>query len=142
MKQTKVMLAVGVVLATASTALALDADTLSLTAEEPDATVVVRNFEFEDAASGGPVTIVEAGDTVRWVWEGGCHSVTEGVRGPYGNPATPAAWDSGVQCATFDDDGDPLTTFEVTFEQPGVHKYFCQPHAQMEGLVVVTGGGS
>lgn len=141
MQQTKVMLAVGVVLATASTALALDADTLGVRDEEPDATVVVKNFEFEDQDTETPVTIVEAGDTVRWIWESGCHSVTEGVRGPGNQPAAPAVWDSGVLCAQFDDDGDVLATFEVTFEEPGVHTYFCQPHAQMEGIVVVTGGG-
>jgi len=139
-RQPKVMLAVGVLLASASTALALDADQLGLETQDVDATVVVQNFEFTDQATDGPVTVVEPGDTVRWVWEGGCHSVTEGVRGPDSDPATDSAFDSEVRCAQFDEDGDALTTFEVTFDEPGVYTYFCRPHPQMEGVVVVGGG--
>lgn len=139
MKQSKVMMAVGVLLATASTALALDVDTLSLETDAADATVVVRNFEFADQDTDTPVTVVETGDTVEWVWESGCHSVTEGVRAGH-EPATPAAFDSQVQCAQFDDGGEALTTYSVTFDEPGVYTYFCRPHAQMQGTVVVTGG--
>lgn len=135
MRQAKVMLTVGVLLATASTALALDADSLGLQSEEPEATVTVRNFEFVDEDTGTPLTVVEAGDTVRWVWKGGCHSVTQGLRGQ----AIQGAFDSQVQCTTYDN-GEPATTFEVTFEEPGTYDYHCQPHAQMEGVVVVTGG--
>lgn len=142
MNQTKVMLAVGVLLATASTALALDADTLGLRTDDADATVVVQNFEFADQDSQTPVTVVEVGDTVEWVWESGCHSVTQGVRGADNQPATPSSFDSQVQCTQFDDDGDPITTFTVTFDEPGVFEYFCQPHPQMQGMVVVAGGGS
>lgn len=140
MKQSEVMMAVGVLLATASTALALDADTLSLETDAADATVTVSNFEFADQDTETPVTVVETGDTVEWVWETGCHSVTEGIRA--GNePATPASFDSQVQCAQFDDDGEALTAFSVTFDEPGVYAYFCKPHPQMEGTVVVTAGG-
>lgn len=135
MRQAKVMLTVGVLLAAASTALALDADALGIESE-PAATVHVQNFEFEDQETDSPVTTIEAGQTVKWVWQSGCHSVTHSVRG---EEATPSAFDSGVQCTAFEG-GQPVTTFEVTFEEPGVYEYHCQPHVSMEGTVVVTGG--
>lgn len=137
MRQAKVMVTVGVLLAAASTALALDADALVFDTSEADATVHVQNFEFEDQETDRPITIIEAGETVEWVWQSGCHSVTEGVRG---DDATPRFFDSGVVCATFDEDGNPATTFQHTFTEPGVYKYHCQPHFQMEATVVVTGG--
>lgn len=140
MRQAKLMLAVGVLLATGSTALALDAGGLGLQAEEPDATVVVQNFAFQDEETGTPVTTIEVGETVRWTWEGGCHSVTEGVRDGSGGTLTTPAFDSELRCAQFDEDGDALTTMEATFDEPGVFSYFCKPHPKMQGIVVVTGG--
>lgn len=149
MRQTTIMLVAGLVLAGGATALSLRADPAPATdaATDPDGTgtaadaeVTVRNFEFSDGDTGTPVTHVAVGDTVRWTWEGGCHSVTQGVRG-YGNePVGPSAFDSGVRCTSYDEDGTPTTTFTVTFDQPGAYKYFCRPHPQMEGLVVVGGG--
>lgn len=138
MQQAKIMLAVGVLLATTSTTLALDAGPLQLQSEEPAAEVTVHNFEFQDQESGASVTTIEAGETVRWTWQTGCHTVTEGVRDAENEPLTSPTFDTGEQCAQFDDDGNALTTFETTFEEPGVYKYFCKPHPQMEGLVVVT----
>lgn len=150
MRQTTLLLVIGLVLAGGAAALTLDArleatpqdrtaETVDAGSQMPtapsldeaDATVTVRDFEFEDEATGTPVTRIEAGETVRWTWTEGCHSVTEGIRG-----VGSSMFDSKETCAVFED-GDPQTTFEVTFDEPGVYTYHCQPHLQMEGLVVV-----
>lgn len=146
MRQTTIMLVAGLVLAGGATALSLSADPAPAadaatdgddTQAAADAEVTVQDFEFSDADTGTPVTHVQVGDTVRWTWEGGCHSVTQGVRGPGSEPVGPSAFDSGVQCTSYDEDGTPTSTFTVTFDEPGAYKYFCKPHASMEGLVVV-----
>lgn len=105
-----------------------------------DAVVHVQNFAFEDQDTGTSVTKVSVGDTVQFVWVSGCHSVTQGVRGAGSDPVGVAAgFDSGVQCTSYDDAGDPATTFNVTFQEEGVVKYYCRPHLPMEGQIVVTG---
>lgn len=161
MRHTTILLVAGLALAGGATALSLQADTEPPEPEalEPDETdeeadadvdtavdaevgaeVTVRNFEFSDEDTGTSVTHVEAGDTVRWTWRGGAHSVTHGVRGPGSEPVGPSAFDSDVRSTSYDEDGTPTTTFEVTFDEPGAYEYFCKPHPQMEGLVLVGGG--
>ena len=69
---------------------------------------------------------VSPGTTVTWEWtgRGGAHDVVE-LNGVF-------------------DSGDPVTregyTFEYTFEAPGVFKYYCTPHREMEmkGAVFVA----
>lgn len=109
--------------------------------DQTAATVEVKNFEFEDGETGTAVTTIEAGQTVTWVWTSGSHSVTQGVRGggPGADPVGPSLFDTGVQDTSYDEDGTPTTTFNYTFEEPGVYEYYCRPHVQMTGIVVVKG---
>jgi halocyanin-like protein len=82
----------------------------------------------------GPAAVqVDPGTTVVWEWTGGGgqHNVV-------------------AQSGDFESDlvGDDGFTFEHTFEEKGVTRYYCQPHQSlgMKGVVVVgdvpeTGGG-
>ncbi|MFZ1217732.1 MAG: plastocyanin/azurin family copper-binding protein, partial [Chthoniobacterales bacterium] len=69
---------------------------------------------------------IHPGDTVKWEWESGFHSVTSGL------PAQPdGQFDSGVQFTPF--------TFFHTFPAVGDFPYFCQVHgAMMVGSIHVT----
>jgi halocyanin-like protein len=64
---------------------------------------------------------VDAGTTVRWEWtgRGGQHNVVAAGDG------------SDYQSELSDAEG---FTFEWTFEEPGVSKYYCEPHRQL-GMV-------
>lgn len=104
--------------------------------------VLVKNYEFDDteiqAPVGTPVTSIEPGQTVCWVWLEGSHSATQGVRGPYGDPVGPSVFDSGVLSAQHDrETGQPLVAFTHTFEDAGAFQYYCRPHQQQNGAVVV-----
>lgn len=75
----------------------------------------------------GPAAVAIAPETtVRWTWNGrgGAHDVEE-LNGRF-------------------DSGKPVDseskTFEVTFDEPGVFKYFCTPHRSqdMKGVVFVA----
>lgn len=93
-----------------------------------DTVVVTVGVQANDAYWGyGPVAVaVSPGATVRWVWNGrgGAHDVVE-------------------RDGRFDS-GDPVDsetkTFEVTFETPGVFRYYCGPHRSqgMKGAVFVA----
>lgn len=77
-----------------------------------------------------PFRWVEPGTTVRWELIQGSHSTTayaEMNNKPNRIPAEASAWDSGVK-------SEPGTTFERTFDVPGVYDYYCTPH---EGLGMV-----
>lgn len=69
---------------------------------------------------------VSPGTTVRWEWtgKGGPHNVVD--EGGLFNSGSPTA--------------DKNTTFEFTFETPGLYKYYCDPHRGMgmRGAVYTT----
>jgi len=83
--------------------------------------------EANDGAFGfGPAAVkVDPGTTVIWEWtgEGGLHNVAAEAGADFSS--------ENAQEAGF--------TFEQTFEEEGVIKYFCQPHRAlgMKGVVVV-----
>src|SRR5947207_10021580 len=81
---------------------------------------------------------ISVGDTVRWTWAEGGHSVTSGP---------PCFVDS--QFCSPDDTNCPAgvlsgigTVYEHTFAEPGVYSYFCHAHCVigMTGVVNVSGG--
>jgi halocyanin-like protein len=78
------------------------------------------NFAFDPAA-----VRVSPGTTVVWEWngKGGSHNVV----------AEDGSFDSGAPVV------DEGTTFEQTFEEPGIYPYFCNPHKGlgMKGAIVV-----
>ncbi|HWO99670.1 MAG TPA: plastocyanin/azurin family copper-binding protein [Methylococcus sp.] len=78
--------------------------------------VQVRNFDFVPK-----VVNIRVGDTVRWIWVDGGHSVTSDGR-----------FNSQIQGGGF--------TFAQTFHQPGQVPYYCIPHRStgMTGTVNVA----
>ncbi|QOJ15372.1 MAG: hypothetical protein HRU75_12330 [Planctomycetia bacterium] len=79
-------------------------------------TVYVYNFDFSVNPQGEPIVdaVIEAGDSIRWQWAGGLHSVR-------------SVADQSEQWAS------SLTstigfTFERTFNNPGVYWYYCTLH--------------
>ena len=73
---------------------------------------------------------IEVGDTVRWVYSSGSHTVTSGTGA--GDPAAGALFDAPLNGSN--------TSFEFTFATPGDYDYFCRPHANfgMTGVVRVN----
>ncbi len=97
-------------------------------------TVDVTNGDVEGVeqafAFGPPAVEIETGTTVRWTWSGSdSHSVTHD---------NGDAFNSEIQSG----DG---TTFEYTFDEPGLYLYVCIPHQSLgqKGAVAVrdSGGG-
>lgn len=83
-------------------------------------TVNVSNFAYEPANLK-----IAVGDTVRWVWSDGTHTVTEGTD----CTAKAGGFDSARHTASF--------TYEHTFEAAGKFDYFCdyREHCTMMGQV-------
>ena len=73
--------------------------------------VSVQEFEFVNSPS-----IVNVGDTIRWVWVNGSHTTTATAV-----PAGAASWDSPI------DSSDP--EFEYVVTEPGSYSYVCVPHS-------------
>ncbi len=74
---------------------------------------------------------VAAGDTVRWVWVMGTHTVTHGAN---------CTEEPNSLFDVFSDPTHPV--FEYQFNDPGTFAYFCRPHClfvDMQGTVVVQG---
>lgn len=73
---------------------------------------------------------IEVGDTVRWVYGGGSHTVTNGTG--TGDPNVGNLFDAPLNSSN--------TTFEYTFTNAGDVPYFCRPHVNfgMTGIVRVT----
>jgi plastocyanin len=95
--------------------------------ETPDASpstathvVNVSDFAYEPAKLK-----IAVGDTVRWVWTDGTHTVTEGTS----CTAKTGGFDSGRHTAAF--------TYEHTFDAAGTFDYFCdyREHCTMMGQV-------
>ncbi|MEF8901628.1 MAG: halocyanin domain-containing protein [Halovenus sp.] len=97
-----------------------------------DDTVDVTNGDVEGVeqpfAFGPPAIEIDAGTTVRWTWSGSdSHSVTHD---------NGDAFNSEIQSG----DG---TTFEYTFDEPGLYLYICIPHESLgqKGAIVVRDSG-
>jgi halocyanin-like protein len=81
----------------------------------------------------GPAAVyVEPGTTIHWDWTGdGGHNVI-------GEGEAESFIDSREETES-DIPQSPETTYEETFDEEGVYRYFCQPHKPlgMKGVVVV-----
>lgn len=113
------------------------------------ATVLMLHNTYHDLATGLPVTVIAAGESVTWLWASEhCHSATSGLNGTGGafdsgfhypalEPATPAVLPGLFHY--------PVPTLQPTlgytqvFDAPGVYPYSCVHHAiiGMQGVVVV-----
>jgi len=99
--------------------------------------VNVQNNQFT------PRTVhIAAGDTVRWTWIGGPHSVTSGscVSGTYEDDCTPSnafCSPNDLNC-TSGPASNPGTVYSHQFNTPGTFPYFCNIHlGAMTGSVIV-----
>ncbi len=112
------------------------------------ATVMVMHNTFNDAATGLPVTVVDAGDAVRWMWNSShCHSVGNktatpgtfysGFLYPTAAPESPAAAPGFFHYPV--PDTTPSLSYTRTFTTPGTYQYACEHHGAigMVGTVVV-----
>jgi plastocyanin len=83
-----------------------------------EVTLNTMNFSYGGKFNEDIELVIKPGDTVRWVWALGQHSVVSG------NPGAPDAgelFNSGPPVL-------PPKTFEFTFTDPGVYEYFCAVH--------------
>lgn len=112
------------------------------------ATVLMLHNSFNDAATGLPVTVVNAGQAIRWTWNSEhCHSATSTAAGgdinsgfhyPSDEPTTPSlapgVFHYPVPTMT------PTLAYTHTFTTPGVFTYNCVHHnvLGMVGVVVVN----
>ncbi len=113
---------------------------------EADAEVMMLHNTFNDAASGAPLTVIQAGESIRWTWNSEhCHSVTaaeeafdSGFHYPAPTPDTPEAVPGlfHYPVPTFE---ETSLTYTRTFAEPGAYLYSCVHHAAigMVGVVVV-----
>lgn len=109
------------------------------------ATVLMGHNTFTDASTGTPVTVVQAGQAVRWTWNSAhCHSVQSSVVGVFNSgfhypataPSTPRVHDFFEYPVL---ELTPSLAFVHTFTTPGTYTYFCIHHTiiGMNGVVVV-----
>lgn len=111
------------------------------------ATVEVRAIQSKDGSEVyfDPAGLhVQPGDTVRWVQVNGYHSITSYHPSNDNHelriPDQAQPWDSGILLGEYPAKG---STFEHSFNIPGVYDYFCVPHeaAGMVGRIVVGAPG-
>lgn len=65
-----------------------------------------------------PALEVAPGDTIRWIWTSGNHTVTTGINCTF----------DGVSVNQLLDDANPTVEFVVPLEMEGEIPYFCLPH--------------
>jgi plastocyanin len=106
-----------------------------------DAAILVGELEgapaYRDEATGLPVTVVSAGSSVRWFWDGAqTHTVTSGLASATGPDGE---FDSGERHALNEpENGGSSAPFVVTFQDTGVYKYYCQVHQAQHGILIVV----
>ncbi len=83
----------------------------------------VTQVRQEDFAFAPANIVVEVGTTVTWTNHDGVgHTVTSEGGGELQSPLL-----------------DRNETFSHTFDEPGLYRYYCEPHPSMQGLVTVRG---
>jgi glucose/arabinose dehydrogenase/plastocyanin len=92
----------------------------------------VENFRFDADDNDGTqvdTVIISVGDTVRWIWKGGVHTVTSGDGAA--DPEAGDLFDAPINGSN--------QNFSFTFTEAGTFPYFCRPHEglNMKGVIVV-----
>ncbi|MCH7703148.1 MAG: PEP-CTERM sorting domain-containing protein [Planctomycetes bacterium] len=72
---------------------------------------------------------IEPGDAIRWLWVEGFHNVVSGL---------PESGDAGELFFSGPPTAVPGTTFEFTFNEPGVYGYHCHPHEELGMVSSIT----
>lgn len=90
--------------------------------------IIVRNFQFDPAD-----VIIQQGDTVRWIWESGAHTATNGT--------DPGAVGAGTLFDGNLDSGNPQ--YEAVINDLGLIPFHCEPHwfTGMTGTITVEPAG-
>lgn len=119
----------------------------------PNPEVLLLHNTFNDATTRLPVTVINAGDTIRWTWNSEhCHSVTSGPPFmndgkfdsgfvyPLDEPTTEPEGITGLFDYPVPELDAPTLAFSHTFADAGVFPYYCVHHAAigMNGVVVVV----
>ncbi len=101
-----------------------DGRTVDLTGRDRVPVVVGARGNGGNLAYDPPAIQVDAGTTVVWEWngQGGAHNVV----------AEDDTFDSGTA------EVSSVATFEHTFEETGVYRYFCTPHVRLGMVGAVT----
>jgi plastocyanin len=107
-------------------------EVLKIVSADLPITIDVENFRF-DADNNNNTQVdtvtIEVGDTVRWIWRAGIHTVTsgEGSSAPDAGELFDAPSDGNNQ------------SFSYTFTEAGTVPYFCRPHdaLNMKGVIIV-----
>jgi plastocyanin len=79
---------------------------------------------------------IDLGDSVRWVWQKGTHTVTSGLpNGAPGTPDEPGTLFDGVVDAS-------NTSFSLTFDstRKGGYPFFCRQHPNQIGFIEISSG--
>lgn len=118
---------------------------------EINGTVMALHNSFHDEATLTPVTRIQTGEAVRWVWNSEhCHSVqhvpTEGeemafysgFHYPEEEPTTPELVPGAFHYPVPNLE-DPALSYVHTFQEPGTYVYICEHHGTigMVGTVIV-----
>lgn len=119
---------------------------------EVNGTVMALHNTFNDQATLTPVTRIQAGEAVRWVWNSEhCHSIQStddgddegflfysGFHYPAEEPSTPELA-PGVFHYPVPTLEEPTLSYVHTFEEPGTYTYVCEHHGAigMVGIVIV-----
>lgn len=95
-------------------------------------TVTVQNTVF---GTGNAATHISAGDSVKWVWVNGSHTVTSGTVDASGKHPD-GTFNASINTAS--------TSFTFQFPTAGTFPYYCSPHATCCGMhsSVVVGAGT
>jgi copper binding plastocyanin/azurin family protein len=104
-------------------------------AETHEVTLDGFSFWYEGAQNLDIELDIQVGDTVRWLWVDGFHNVSSGFPEDGGGGEL---FLSGAPTSVVG------TTFEYTFNDPGVFGYHCHPHEPvgMISFVTVSGGAT
>jgi glucose/arabinose dehydrogenase/plastocyanin len=92
----------------------------------------VENFRFDaddNDSTQIDTVVINAGDTVRWIWKEFVHTITSGEGA--------GAEDAGDLFDELSNSNNPI--FSYTFTEAGTYPYFCRPHEllDMKGIIVV-----
>lgn len=109
------------------------------------ATVLMLHNTFHDLATGSPVTVIKAGQSVTWTWNSAhCHSAAadggafySGYHYPAQAPSSPRVLPGFFEYPV--PTLEPTLSYTHTFAQPGTFTYACEHHRLigMVGVVVV-----
>ena len=98
-------------------------------AEIYEVTLEGISFQYEGVQNMDIELAIDPGDTIRWLWVDGFHNVVSGF---------PESGDAGELFFSGPPTGVSGSTFEFTFNEPGVYGYHCHPHEALGMISSIT----